>query len=48
VEARVYAESPERGFLPSIGQLTHLRFPQGDGIRVDTVRVQAGFARGGG
>jgi 3-methylcrotonyl-CoA carboxylase alpha subunit len=28
IEARVYAESPERGFLPSIGTLTHLRFPE--------------------
>ncbi|CAN5339476.1 acetyl/propionyl/methylcrotonyl-CoA carboxylase subunit alpha [soil metagenome] len=27
IEARLYAESPERGFLPSIGPLEHLRFP---------------------
>ncbi len=27
VEARVYAEDPERGFLPSTGKLVALRFP---------------------
>ena len=42
IEARVYAEDPARGFLPSIGQLTRYREPQGDGVRVDT-----GVAEGG-
>ncbi|WP_019139814.1 acetyl/propionyl/methylcrotonyl-CoA carboxylase subunit alpha [Noviherbaspirillum massiliense] len=28
IEARVYAENPEKGFLPSIGTLKHLRTPQ--------------------
>ena len=36
LEARVYAEDPTRGFLPSTGQLRHIRFPAGNGIRVDT------------
>jgi 3-methylcrotonyl-CoA carboxylase alpha subunit len=36
VEARLYAEDPERGFLPSTGRLAALEFPQGAGIRVDT------------
>jgi 3-methylcrotonyl-CoA carboxylase alpha subunit len=27
IEARIYAEDPERGFLPSIGTITHLRAP---------------------
>ncbi len=36
VEARLYAEDPERGFLPSIGQLTRYREPVGDGVRVDS------------
>ncbi len=28
VEARLYAEDPERGFLPSTGRLVALRVPQ--------------------
>lgn len=36
VEARLYAEDPERGFLPSTGKLIALRFPSGEGLRVDT------------
>jgi 3-methylcrotonyl-CoA carboxylase alpha subunit len=41
VEARLYAEDPERGFLPSTGRLAALEFPQGEGIRIDT-GVEAG------
>jgi 3-methylcrotonyl-CoA carboxylase alpha subunit len=41
VEARVYAEDPERGFLPSTGTLVALEFPADDGIRIDT-GVEAG------
>ena len=42
IEARIYAEDPERGFLPSIGTLVHLRAPKpGAGVRVDT-GVRAG------
>jgi 3-methylcrotonyl-CoA carboxylase alpha subunit len=36
VEARLYAEDPERDFLPSTGKLFGLSFPEGPGIRVDT------------
>ncbi|HEX2655378.1 MAG TPA: biotin carboxylase N-terminal domain-containing protein, partial [Xanthobacteraceae bacterium] len=36
VEARLYAEDPERGFLPSTGRLAALRFPPADEVRVDT------------
>ena len=36
VEARLYAEDPERGFLPSTGRLIALQFPQSEGLRVDT------------
>jgi 3-methylcrotonyl-CoA carboxylase alpha subunit len=35
-EARLYAEDPERGFLPSTGKLAVLELPAGEGIRVDT------------
>ncbi len=41
VEARLYAEDPERGFLPSTGKLIALRFPQAHGLRVDS-GVEAG------
>jgi acetyl-CoA carboxylase biotin carboxylase subunit len=34
VETRLYAEDPDKGFLPSVGKLERLRFPQG--IRIDT------------
>ncbi len=34
MEARLYAEDPANGFLPSIGQLEHLVMPSG--VRVDT------------
>ena len=36
VEARIYAEDPDNGFLPSAGPLKVVRWPRGDGIRVDT------------
>ncbi|MCP2031915.1 acetyl-CoA/propionyl-CoA carboxylase biotin carboxyl carrier protein [Okibacterium sp. HSC-33S16] len=36
VEARVYAENPERGFLPSTGRVLALVEPTGTGIRVDS------------
>ncbi len=35
IEARIYAENPDKGFLPSTGTLRHLRFPPGP-ARVDT------------
>ncbi|WP_369271216.1 acetyl-CoA carboxylase biotin carboxylase subunit [Streptomyces sp. R11] len=36
VEARICAEDPARGFLPSGGTVLKLREPQGDGIRTDS------------
>jgi len=37
LEARIYAEDPDRGFLPSTGRLVHLAPPpQSDHVRVDT------------
>ncbi|RYC29849.1 acetyl/propionyl/methylcrotonyl-CoA carboxylase subunit alpha [Lichenibacterium minor] len=47
VEARVYAEDPTRGFLPSTGRLTTYRPPatgEADGV---TVRVDSGVGEGG-
>ena len=40
IEARLYAEDPSRGFLPSTGPLTHLRLP------ADLGRVDTGVAEG--
>ncbi|MCU0884258.1 MAG: ATP-grasp domain-containing protein [Beijerinckiaceae bacterium] len=42
VEARLYAEDPEQGFLPSTGKLWALSLPEAEGIRVD-----AGVEEGG-
>lgn len=36
VEVRLYAEDPERDFLPAGGRLVHLVWPEGQGVRVDT------------
>jgi 3-methylcrotonyl-CoA carboxylase alpha subunit len=40
MEARLYAEDPANGFLPSIGRLEHFVMPEG--IRVDTGVEQGG------
>jgi 3-methylcrotonyl-CoA carboxylase alpha subunit len=42
VEARLYAEDPDRGFLPSTGRLTRLRMP----CDASHVRVDAGVEEG--
>lgn len=36
MEARLYAEDPAKGFLPSIGTLELLQFGEGEGGRIDT------------
>jgi 3-methylcrotonyl-CoA carboxylase alpha subunit len=42
VEARLYAEDPAKGYLPSVGQITYLRWPAAaHGLRLDT-GVEAG------
>ena len=40
MEARLYAEDPATGFLPSIGRLDRLRLPTG-------IRVDSGVEEGG-
>jgi len=42
MEARVYAEDPERGFLPSSGRLTRYRLPEGGLVRVDSGVIEGG------
>ena len=36
IEARLYAEDPARGFLPTGGQVLQVFEPSGDGVRVDS------------
>jgi 3-methylcrotonyl-CoA carboxylase alpha subunit len=37
IEARIYAETPSRGFMPAAGQIKYLQLPELDaGVRVDT------------
>ncbi|KAK8132314.1 carbamoyl-phosphate synthase subunit L [Apiospora kogelbergensis] len=42
VEARIYAESPERGFMPDSGKLVHISTP----ATSEDVRIDAGFVQG--
>ncbi len=46
IEARIYAENPESGFLPSIGTLNHLRLPAHVGFQNGDVRVDGGVRQG--
>ncbi|HEV8244518.1 MAG TPA: biotin carboxylase N-terminal domain-containing protein, partial [Polyangiaceae bacterium] len=41
IEARLYAEDPDRNFMPQPGKLERLRFPEAQGVRVD-----AGYREG--
>ncbi len=47
VEARVYAEDPTRGFLPSTGRLVTYRPPDSGTVDGVTVRVDTGVGEGG-
>jgi acetyl/propionyl-CoA carboxylase alpha subunit len=40
IECRVYAEDPENGFLPSLGEIVLLHEPRGPGVRIDSGVVQ--------
>jgi 3-methylcrotonyl-CoA carboxylase alpha subunit len=53
IEARIYAENPEKGFLPSIGTLRHVRTPQAVAFELggvpatpSTVRIDSGVRKG--
>ena len=46
VEVRLYAEDAETGFLPQTGRVEGLRWPTGDGIRVDA-GIETGTEVGG-
>ncbi|WP_321929569.1 acetyl/propionyl/methylcrotonyl-CoA carboxylase subunit alpha [Paraburkholderia guartelaensis] len=52
LEARIYAENPARGFLPSTGTLKHLRMPEGVEFRLGdagqraSVRIDSGVREG--
>jgi 3-methylcrotonyl-CoA carboxylase alpha subunit len=35
IEARIYAETPEAGFRPSVGTVVAAEWPAGEGVRVD-------------
>lgn len=42
IEARIYAENPDKDFMPDSGKLTHLRTPR----ITENVRIDAGFVQG--
>ena len=46
IEVRLYAEDAEEGFLPATGRIVELRWPTGEGIRVDA-GVELGTEVGG-
>lgn len=46
IEVRLYAEDAEAGFLPATGRVERLRWPSGEGIRVDA-GIDAGTIVGG-
>jgi 3-methylcrotonyl-CoA carboxylase alpha subunit len=47
IEARIYAENPSRGFLPSTGTLKHVRMPHAVEFSIDgDVRVDSGVRQG--
>ncbi len=46
IEARIYAENPEKGFLPSIGTLSALEFPPHVEFALGDIRVDGGVRTG--
>jgi propionyl-CoA carboxylase alpha chain len=46
LESRIYAEDPYRGFLPSIGRLKRMKFPNEGKLGEGTVRIDTGVREG--
>jgi 3-methylcrotonyl-CoA carboxylase alpha subunit len=46
IEARIYAENPEKGFLPSTGRLDYLHMPQAEQFTHGALRIDAGVEQG--
>ena len=46
IEARIYAENPDKNFLPSVGQLAHLALPPHAAFTNADVRVDGGVRAG--
>jgi len=46
IEARIYAENPEKGFLPSIGRLQHVQWPDAVAFTQGAVRIDAAVRQG--
>ena len=46
IEVRIYAENPDNDFLPSIGQLSHLSFPEHLSFTNAPIRVDSGIRQG--
>ncbi|WP_062011830.1 acetyl/propionyl/methylcrotonyl-CoA carboxylase subunit alpha [Aureimonas sp. AU4] len=46
VEARLYAEDAARGFLPAIGRLERLRFPEATSFSPGPLRIDSGVEEG--
>jgi 3-methylcrotonyl-CoA carboxylase alpha subunit len=46
IEARIYAENPEKGFLPSTGRLDYLHMPQAEQFTHGALRIDAGVVQG--
>jgi 3-methylcrotonyl-CoA carboxylase alpha subunit len=46
IEARIYAENPEKGFLPSTGRLDYLHMPQAVQFTHGALRIDAGVTQG--
>jgi 3-methylcrotonyl-CoA carboxylase alpha subunit len=42
IEARIYAENPDKGFIPDSGRLLHVRLPP----QSEDVRIDSGFVQG--